>query len=153
MSIIFGLCSALPLLNLLYDLTTTSLVGSFLVDMYNSDENKADLLLLPLIKPLFTVIRHFPDFVIFLLFYNLAKKKINKGIVLGLVSATAVQFLFTMTLRFPGRNSYLGDTNLILCFFYEKHDSEQNIPEIYPDFSGKFCFCSNRSVIDINLST
>ncbi len=117
MSIIFGLCSALPLLNLLYDLTTTSLVGSFLVDMYNSDENKADLLLLPLIKPLFTVIRHFPDFVIFLLFYNLAKKKINKGIVLGLVSATAVQFLFTLLCGSRGGILTLAIRILFYAFF------------------------------------
>lgn len=96
MSIVFGLCSILPLLNLLYDMTYISLAGSFLANMYGADENKADLLFLPLIKPFFSVIRHFPDFVVFLLFYNLAKKKANMLVILGLTSAITILFLFSM---------------------------------------------------------
>lgn len=96
MSIIFGICSVLPLLNLLYEMTSISLTGSFLANMYDADENKANLLFHSAVKPFFTIIRHFPDFVVFLLFYNLAKGNSNKLVVLGLASAITVQFLFAL---------------------------------------------------------
>lgn len=114
LSIFLGALSVLPFLNLLYDLTQVSLSSTFLAEMYSAEEDRANLLFLPQIKPLYSIIRHFPGFIIFLFFYNLTLKR-KRTIVIFLLAISVLMFLL-MAMLSGSRGGMLA--SLVQIFFF-----------------------------------
>lgn len=113
-SIFFSIIGLPILVNLILRLSSFSLLGSMLADMYNFDEDKASIIFFPIIKPLYSIIRHFTNFVIFLFFYNLTLAKRNKFIIIGL--GICIFGFFLTNLLSGSRGGIL--TTLLTCGFY-----------------------------------
>lgn len=113
-SIFFGIIGFPALLNLVIHLSSFSMEGAALAEMYSSEEDSASLLFLPYIKPFYSILRHFTVFIIFLFFYQLSKKKIRLLITLGLFLDILVFFLFSLLCGSRGGLVSL----LLICAFY-----------------------------------
>lgn len=99
---------------LLFKLATFQFAGAALSEMYSAEVDKATLLLPSLIKPFYSVIRHFTQFIIFLFFYNLSLKKKDPLITIGLGMNLAVFFM--MPIMGGSRGGVV--TILLSCIFY-----------------------------------
>lgn len=99
---------------LLFKLATFQFVGAALSEMYSAEVDKATLLLPSSIKPFYSIIRHFTQFIIFLFFYNLTLKKKEPLITIGLGMNLAVFFM--MPIMGGSRGGVI--TTLLSCVFY-----------------------------------
>ena len=95
-SIFFAVINIIPLINCIFKLTSFSFIGSALADMYNADEDRANLIFSSFARPFFSVIRHFRIFIIFLFFYQLTKRDYNKLIIAGLAANIITFALVTL---------------------------------------------------------
>lgn len=113
-SVFFTLVNIPCFLCLLYDLFTFQMSGSALADVYGLDEDKAELLFPSTIKPFYSIIRQFTQFIIFLFFYNLTLHKRNPLLIFGLTLNIVVFFLFPILTASRGGVIAV----LLSCIFY-----------------------------------
>jgi len=95
-SIFFALVNILPMVDAVLKLSSFSLMGAALADMYSADEDKTNLIFTPYIRPFYSVMRHFTVFIIFLFFYQLSKRRFNKIIIIGLAGNIVTFFLVSL---------------------------------------------------------
>lgn len=93
-SIFLSITCIIPLLELLFKITSINFSGSFLNQMYESGEDHASVLFSNVGKKLFSPLRHFSDFSILLFFYQMSKEKVQKKILIGLSCAILTLVLF-----------------------------------------------------------
>lgn len=95
-SVFFSIIGILPLINVVLKLSSFSFAGAALADMYLAEEDKASIIFEPVVRPFFSIMRHFTVFIAFLLFYQLSQKKINKLISVGLAGNLLTFLLVSM---------------------------------------------------------
>lgn len=114
-SIFFGIIVIPPLLCLLVKMASFNFASGALAEMYGADADKATLLFPSFIKPFYSIIRHFTQFIIFLFFYNLGLKRGSKLIILGM--GMNILLFFLVALMSASRGGIF--TLMLSCgFFY-----------------------------------
>lgn len=96
LSIIFSIVGILPFVNILLKLSSFSFGGNTLAAMYDSDVDNTTIIFYPVIRPFYSILRHFIPFIIFLFVYNLSKRDKIKWIVIGLGMNTLTFFLVSI---------------------------------------------------------
>ena len=115
LSCFFAVISIAPLIDCCSKLASFSFIGAALADMYESDEDKSKLIFSPMIKPLFSIMRHFTVFIYFLFFYQLTRKKYNILIIIGLGSGILTFLLFSLLC---GSRGGIVSTLLACAYFF-----------------------------------
>lgn len=126
-SIGFCVIGILPLLNLLYDMKSFSMASAALAEMYELEDDTASVLFAPMIKPMYSIMRHFTQLIIFLFFYNLSLPRINRPIVVGLGLCIVTFLLFALLSGSRGGIMLL----LVSCVFYVMMLKNIYKPKIY----------------------
>lgn len=112
-SIFFSIIGIPAFINAILKLSSFSLAGAALAEMYALDEDKVSLIFSPTIKPFYSIMRHFVNFIIFLFFYSLTKKN-NRLLSIGL--GLNVMTFFLVSLLSGSRGGILS--LLLSCVFF-----------------------------------
>lgn len=113
-SLFFSIIGLLPLIDVMLKLSTFSLAGAALADMYSSEEDKTTLIFSPMSRPLFSIMRHFTILIVFLFFFQLSRHKVKFFYVVGLGGNIIMFLLFSLLSGSRGGIVSL----LLMCSFF-----------------------------------
>lgn len=150
-SLFFSVIGILPLIDVILKLSSFSLVGAALADMYSADEDKTTLIFSPAIRPFFSIMRHFTVFIAFLFFYQLTLKKTNILTTVGL-AGNLITFLLVSILS--GSRGGIMSLLLICAFFlfFMKNIMKPQIVKVLLRMAAIICGIVAIGIISISIS-
>ena len=126
-SVFFSVIAVPPVISIIIKMLSYNFGGAGLAEMYGEEVDKATLLFPSYIKPFYSIIRHFTQFIVFLFFYNLGVSGNGQGLIRIGLGLNVVLFLCVALMGGSRGGMLLYMLSCAYYYFFMKHTFDHKI--------------------------